>query len=156
MVGDMLHISRILVLFLIVSTLIISACTPIGQSMERMGKKAHNESVIMDKRMAGYFNAKTVDAPTVYKPVDEVYCYKTLGEPDCYPEPLVGDERRLAGKQVPLYPTVAPPLVVPYVAVDTVGRTSVHSMTVSEPVAVEVQEITGSSNHPQPLVPLDR
>lgn len=80
----------------------LSACAPVGRSIQRVGTAIHEESVAFDHRVRDWFDSENIAAEKNRLPEpDTAYCYRTLGEVSCYSHPLPGQERRLVGKQVP-------------------------------------------------------
>lgn len=83
----------------------LSACAKAGASMQRIGNDMHTEGVKMDRKVRSWFDSEGIGQPEVAnrKP-DTAYCYKSIGEVTCYDYPLVGEDSRLVGKQVPVVP----------------------------------------------------
>lgn len=65
---------------LLIITILLSACNPFALY------KPNSQKIV-----------KRGWAKKDYVPLPELYCYKTLGEPLCYKEPLHGVEERLHG-----------------------------------------------------------
>lgn len=80
----------------------LSACSPVGRSVQRVGSAIHEESVAFDHRVRDWFDSENIAAQSEGRPqLVTAYCYKTLGDVSCYNHPIPGQERRLVGKQLP-------------------------------------------------------
>lgn len=105
------NILPIFLTVLLLASSMVTACAPVGRTLQRMGSIAYEESVDMDRRIRGYFDTESIDNEEQH-PIDKRFCYRTLGEVECYENPLPGQERRLVARQVP--PDMFDPAEYPY------------------------------------------
>jgi len=55
------------------------------------------ETLLSRGWLFGQLGMEQVSTPTSPKPVQPVYCYETIGDGDCYDQPLEGGANRLVG-----------------------------------------------------------
>lgn len=142
-------------------------CANVGRGVQRVGTNIHEQTIEYDRRISKMFvsDAEQRELERLPKP-DTAYCYRTLGEVDCYAQPVLGAQTRLVGKQIPEpmfdeldypYPEERPEAV--YIDIAEKQSTAPDSQgkaIVEAPQPVEVKPLEppmAQSDEPQPLMP---
>lgn len=144
--------------------LTLAGCAGIGRGVQRIGSGIHEQTVEYDRRLSNMLESETAQMERERKPkIPPAYCYRTLGEADCYTKPVAGAELRLIGKQVPEpmfndlnspIPMEKPEAVHIELADSQQTAAPPVSIPAPEPVHTIPVEPLAPQNEPQPLMPL--
>lgn len=146
---------------------LLVGCANVGRGVQRVGTNIHEQTIEYDRRLSKMFEseAEQRERERLPKP-DTAYCYRTLGDIECYGQPEMGAKTRLVGKQIPEpmfselnypYPEERPEAVYINVAENDSTAPAMQGKAVVEPPqAVEVTPLEppmAQSGEPQPLMP---
>lgn len=147
---------------------LLAGCANVGRGVQRVGTNIHEQTIEYDRRLSKMFESEAEQRERERQPKpDTAYCYRTLGQADCYGQPVLGAKTRLVGKQIPEpmfdelnypYPEERPEAVYIDVADKETASPSMQGKAiVAPPQAVEVTPLApppvARSNEPQPLMP---